>query len=174
MLFTPLEISGAFGISESAKTDSRGSLTRLWDVDGFLRSFELNQVSVVKNPALGTLRGLHYQEQPYSENKVVECIAGKVFDVILDLRSDSETKGKHFAIEIGPSCDFIGLFIPTGCAHGYLTRQRDSDLIYFTDKKFSSEHASGVRWNDPSLAIMWPETPLLISERDKNWPTLNL
>jgi dTDP-4-dehydrorhamnose 3,5-epimerase len=170
MLFLPLEISGTFGIIEPAKSDDRGFLRRIWDINTQLGEFKLTQSSFVTNPRSGTLRGLHYQDEPYSENKVVLCVTGRVFDVILDLRKDSKTSGKYCSYEIGASCEFLGLFVPKGCAHGYLTMDSDSSLVYYMDEEYSAEHARGLRWNDPKFSIKWPSNPVLISERDADWP----
>lgn len=172
MQFVPLEIDGAFGIIEPTKSDNRGSLTRVWDVNTQLSEFRLAQSSFVTNPKSGTLRGLHYQDEPYSENKVVLCVTGRVFDVILDLRVDSKTNGNYVAYEIGPDCEFLGLFVPKGCAHGYLTMEADSSLVYYMDQEYSAEHARGVRWNNPKFSVTWPSNPLLISERDASWPVI--
>lgn len=170
MLFTPLEIAGAFGITEPTKSDFRGSFIRTWDINTQLSGFEINQSSITHNPRKGTLRGLHYQVAPYSENKVVVCVSGRVFDVILDLRKESNTYGNHSSFEIGPKSAFLGLLVPEGCAHGYLTIEENSTLLYFMDKGFSEKHASGVLWNDPKFSINWPNSPVLISERDSKWP----
>ena len=172
MEFVSLEIEGAFGIIEEPHSDSRGSLTRVWDSNSFLVGFNLKQTSIVSNPVKGTLRGLHYQDEPFSENKVIECVSGKVFDVIVDLRIDSHTYGEHLEVTIGPYEEYLGLFVPAGCAHGYLTIEPNSSLLYFMDKEYSSAHSQGLPWNDPKLSINWPSTPALISERDSNWPPL--
>jgi dTDP-4-dehydrorhamnose 3,5-epimerase len=169
MLFVPLEIDGVFGIIEPTKSDNRGSLTRVWDVNTSLSEFKLVQSSFVTNPKLGTLRGLHYQEEPHSENKIILCVTGRVFDVILDLRVDSKTNGNYVSHEIGPHCEFLGLFAPKGCAHGYLTIESDSSIVYFMDQEYLAELTRGLRWNDPKFSIRWPSNPLLISERDANW-----
>ena len=171
MNFVPLKIFGAFGIIEQTKSDFRGTFIRTFDVNTQLSGFEINQSSVTHNPKSGTLRGMHYQVEPYSENKVVMCLSGKVFDVILDLREDSVTFGENLSFEIGPNSPYLGLFVPAGCAHGYLTLENNSTLAYFMDKSYSREHSSGVLWNDPKFSIDWPSTPVLISERDANWPT---
>ena len=170
MLFVSLEIDGAFGILEPTKSDDRGSLIRVWDVNTQLGEFELAQSSFVTNPKSGTLRGLHYQDEPYSENKVVLCVTGRVFDVILDLRVDSKTNGNYVAYEIGPDCEYLGLFVPKGCAHGYLTMEANSSLVYFMDRKFSPEHSRGLRWDSPKLVIPWPRLPNHISKTDLSWP----
>lgn len=171
MNFVEFDISGVLGIVEQTKSDSRGTFIRIFDDNTKLSGFKIDQSSITHNPKSRTLRGMHYQAEPYMENKVVICVSGKVFDVILDLREDSATFGKHSSFEIGPDSDYIGLFVPKGCAHGYLTLEDNSTLVYFMDKSYSEKHALGVLWNDPKFSIDWPYTPVLIAERDRNWPT---
>ena len=173
MEFVPLEITGALGIISESHLDSRGSLTRVWDAESPLGSFNLVQSSVVLNPKANTLRGLHFQTFPFSENKVIECISGRVFDVIIDLREESTTYKKQLAVHLGPKEKFFGVYIPAGCAHGYLTLVEDSTLIYFMDSKYSAKNSRGLLWSDPSLEINWPSEPAVISEQDRVWPTLS-
>ena len=170
MEFIPLEIEGAFGIIEESQLDSRGSLTRIWDSNSVLGEFKLNQSSIVMNPKSGTLRGLHYQSEPFSESKVVECVSGKVFDVIVDLREESSTYRKHLEVMLGPTETYLGLFVPPGCAHGYQTLEKDSTLIYFMDKQYSGQHAQGIFWQDVDRLIRWPSSEVIVSDRDNNWP----
>jgi dTDP-4-dehydrorhamnose 3,5-epimerase len=172
MNFTSLEIQNSLAVTLGTKLDDRGSLTRIWEANSVLKAFKLDQASIVNNPVTGTLRGLHYQSEPYSENKFIQCVSGKVFDVILDLRKDSITYKKHIGIEIGFGCAYQGLFVPAGCAHGYLTLELNSTLIYFMDKAYSPENSKGVRWNDPKLLINWPRKPTLVSQQDLQWPGL--
>jgi len=172
MQFVPLEIGGVLGIIGDSHSDSRGTLTRVWESNPVFQDFALNQASIVGNPTKGTLRGLHFQSDPFSETKIVECVSGKVFDVVVDLRKDSSTYGRHLEIELGPLEPYIGLFIPAGCAHGYLTLESNSTLIYFMDKKYSVEYSGGLLWSDPKLSIKWPCKPVLISDRDSEWPLL--
>ena len=94
------------------------------------------------------------------------------FDLILDLRKDSSTYKKHIEIEIGPECEYQGLFIPAGCAHGYLTLEPNSTLIYFMDKVYSPDNSQGIRWNDSKLSINLPRKPNLVSQQDLQWPEL--
>ena len=173
MEFIPLEIEGVFGIIEEPQLDSRGSLTRIWDSNSVLGEFKLKQSSIVTNPKLGTLRGLHYQREPFSESKVVECVSGKVFDVIVDLREGSSTYGRYLEVVLGPIETYLGLLVPPGCAHGYQTLEDNSTLVYFMDREYSSENSHGINWNDPTLSINWPRVPSLVSERDSKWPLLN-
>lgn len=172
MDFIPLEFEGVLGIVEKAQSDFRGTLTRVWDANPRLQEFKLVQSSIVLNPRVATLRGLHYQDPPFSENKVIFCVSGKVFDVIVDQRSSSSTFGKSLMVEIGPQMDYAGLFVPAGCAHGYLTLEPNSTLIYFMDKEYSQENSHGLLWSDPKLSINWPIDPIHISERDLKWPRI--
>lgn len=169
MKFVPLEIEGVRGIVGQAQSDSRGHLIRVWDTSTILKDFGLKQASVVTNPLEGTLRGLHFQTSPFSENKVVQCISGKVFDVIVDIRHQSKTYGQHLGLILGPSEPYFGLIVPAGCAHGYLTLENNSTLVYFMDKVHSREHAKGLKWNDTKLGISWPRIPKLVSAQDMTW-----
>jgi len=168
----PLKIHGAFSISLQSRVDDRGSMVRIWESQGELEKFELNQASFVANPLPKTLRGMHYQEEPFAENKILYCVSGLIFDVIIDLRETSKTYLQHESIKIGPESPVQGLFVPKGCAHGYLTMTPDSNLVYFMDKSYSAQSARGLLWNDPKLKIRWPFNPECISDRDKNWPAL--
>jgi dTDP-4-dehydrorhamnose 3,5-epimerase len=169
MNFEPLDIDGALGICGTVNHDFRGSFVRTWDIDSAMSAFKIKQASFTLNPKAGTLRGLHYQREPFAENKLVYSPSGKIFDVILDLRESSPTFEKHLSFEVGPNCKYIGLYIPAGCAHGYLTLEPNSALVYYMDKEYSKKHSSGVLWNDPRYGIPWPSSPLHISEADLNW-----
>lgn len=165
-----LEIDGLYGISVDPYIDGRGKLQRVWDTLPELKNFGLIQASHVSNPYKGTLRGIHFQEGQGSEAKVVQCVTGMVFDVVVDLRPNSETFNKVVTVELGQKSVFTGLVIPPGCAHGYITLEPNSDFIYFMDKCYSLELTRGIRWNDPLYSIIWPMEPILISEQDSNWP----
>jgi dTDP-4-dehydrorhamnose 3,5-epimerase len=128
---------------------------------------------MVNNPTRGTLRGLHFQKQPFTESKIIQCVSGKVFDVIVDIRKNSKNFLKKIEIEIGPNCKFQGLIIPKGFAHGYLTLSSNTSIVYFMDAPYSLEHARGLRWDDVSLEINWPIEPHIISKVDTNWPIFN-
>ena len=168
--FTSLQIQTSLAVTSETIFDNRGSITRIWEENSVLTAFKLSQASIVSNPVTGTFRGLHYQSEPYSENKLIQCVSGKVFDLILDLRKDSSTYKKLIEIEIGPECVYQGLFVPAGCAHGYLTLEPNSTLIYFMDKAYSPENSQGIRWNDPKLLINLPCEPTLVSQQDLQWP----
>lgn len=168
--FVPLKIEGSFGLVCKSVSDTRGTLTRIWENYLTSTKFSFEQVSIVTNPTIFTLRGLHYQKFPFSETKIIQCIDGKVFDVILDLRKESNSYGKHITQEIGPSSDYQGLVVPSGCAHGYMTLQANSTLIYFIDNIYSAKNSYGVLWSDQNLKIEWPSMPAVISKQDLNWP----
>ena len=165
-----LGVEGLYGISVNPHVDGRGKLQRVWDTLPELANFSLVQASHVANPHKGTLRGIHFQDGPSSETKVVQCVSGIVFDVVIDLRPYSETFNKVFSLTLGEESAFKGLVIPAGCAHGYITLEPNSDFIYFMDKSYSPELTRGVRWNDPQFSINWPTEPIIISDQDSNWP----
>lgn len=171
--FRPVQIKDALAIIFKTFVDERGTLTRIWEQNSVLSSFKLRQASIVNNLTTGTLRGLHFQAEPLSESKVIQCVSGKVFDVIVDLRKNSATYRKYIGVEIGPNCKYQGLFVPQGCAHGYLTLEPNSTLIYFMDNSYSPQHTLGIRWNDSTLDIKWPSKPTLVSQQDLQWPELS-
>lgn len=172
MQLIPLDISGVFGIQTSSVIDERGSFLRVWEGINFNEYFKLNQASVAVNPHARTLRGLHFQTEPYRESKVIQCIMGSVFDVVVDLREDSSTYGKHMSIQLGPKETFQGVVVPKGFAHGYLTLEANSILLYFMDSPYVPESAKGIVWNDPTFGIAWPHAPEVMSDRDKAFPLM--
>lgn len=161
-----------FLLQVDVKEDERGRFIRVWESNNVFDNFNLIQASIVTNPIAGTLRGLHYQSEPYAETKIIQCTSGKIFDVIVDLRRSSKTRFKYTSIELGPECEFQGLIVPKGYAHGYITLKPNSSIIYFMDAPFSAEHARGLRWNDPKLNILWPIEPTQVSKLDTSWPIL--
>ena len=170
MKIEELEFEGLYGISLNPYVDERGTLIRIWDSLSELSTFDLIQASHVTNQHKGTLRGIHFQDGHGSETKVVQCVAGKVFDVIVDLRPHTVTFNKVFSVYLGENSAFGGLVIPAGCAHGYITLEPNSELIYFMNNLYSPELTRGIRWNDPRYSINWPIDPILISDQDSNWP----
>lgn len=164
---------GVFGIISNSTFDERGAFARVWDESIFLDSMKLIQASVATNPKKGTLRGLHFQSSDFAENKIVQCISGSVFDVVVDLREDSSTFRQHFSIQLGIEQEYQGILVPKGFAHGYLTLSPNSTLLYFMDNVHAPEFAMGLNWNDPALKIPWPSSPRVMSNRDRNFPMLN-
>ena len=125
------------------------------------------QTNISHNRRAFTLRGLHYQEEPQGEPKVVQCIRGRIWDVAVDLRPDSETYCRWAGVELAPQIRRL-YYIPRGCAHGFITLEDDCDVFYLMGAVYVPSAARGVRWNDPAFAIEWPVQPLEMSERDAN------
>lgn len=171
MKFTQAGISGAWIIERAPAQDERGSFTAAWESElfgsrGLMSS--IDQASTAHNIRCGTLRGMHYQASPFAQTKLVSCSSGAVYDVAIDLRPDSPTYKQWFGIEL--SADIaLSLYIPAGCAHGYLTLQENSTVNYLIAGKYSPDHAFGVRWNDPAFNIRWPAPPSVIAPRDAHF-----
>ena len=174
MKFVPLALAGAWRIEPEPRCDDRGSFARAWCDDEFRRA-GLNAKFVQANAGLshraGTLRGLHYQRAPYGEVKLVRCTRGEVFDVLVDLRTDSPTFGQWHAEVLSPE-NGVALYIPEGFAHGYQTLTDNADIYYQTSHVYVPAAATGVAWDDEDLAIAWPREVVSISAADQSWPSL--
>lgn len=172
MKFTESDIPGAWLIEPEPIRDSRGAFARVFCEKEFAaRGLEIRypQHSVSQNVTRGTLRGLHYQEAPHAEIKVVSCIRGAIFDVCVDLRPDSPTFRQWRAVEL--SADNRRLFyIPAGCAHGFQTLTDDAEAHYLISEFYAPEAARGVRYDDPAFAVTWPLPVSVISDKDRAWP----
>jgi len=154
--------------------DERGSFSKLFGQSpGEKIEFEGNiiQVNYVKNKLAGTLRGLHYQVGTFAESKIIHCIHGSVWDVAVDVRPESPTYKQWTGNTLSAS-NMNFMRIPRGFAHGYITLEDETELIYFSDNELSMEHEKGVIWDDVSIGIKWPIEPVLISGKDQSWPTL--
>jgi dTDP-4-dehydrorhamnose 3,5-epimerase len=112
---------------------------------------------------------MHWQDVPHQETKLVRCLSGSIFDVVIDLRADSRTFRKYFGVNLA-SKDGRMLYIPKGCAHGFLTLADDSEVLYFISEYYAPREQRGLRWNDPAIGIAWPEPIRVISERDQSFP----
>jgi dTDP-4-dehydrorhamnose 3,5-epimerase len=173
MKFTETAIKGAFVIELETYHDDRGDFARTW----CQREFELHgicalpvQANMAFNKRKGTLRGLHYQVSPFEEAKLVRCVRGAIFDVLIDLRSESSTFEQWFGIELSHKMSRM-IYIPEGCAHGYQTLENETEILYLSTAFYSPESEVGVRWNDPTFKISWPIMEnVLISEKDQKWP----
>ena len=119
----------------------------------------------------GTLRGMHYQLAPKAETKVVRCIRGALYDVILDLRQGSPTFGQSFGAELSAENRRM-MYVPKGFAHGFFTLTDDTEAFYFVDEFYAPERERGIRWDDPRFAIAWPAQPAVLSEKDRGLPRL--
>jgi dTDP-4-dehydrorhamnose 3,5-epimerase len=168
MRYIETPLPGAYLIELEKREDDRGFFARLFCAKEF-QDKGLDKTFVQANNSFsrdkGTLRGLHYQLEPHAETKLVRCIKGSFYDVILDLRPESPTFGKSFGAVLSQDNRTM-MYVPKGFAHGFLTLEPDSEVLYFVSTPYSQQCERGVRWNDPRFSIAWPEKPIVISERD--------
>ena len=175
MIFTESTLAGAYTIELTRAGDERGFFARTFCAAEFAARglpAEMPQCSVSYNAHKGTLRGLHFQAAPHGEEKLVRCTAGAIFDVIVDLRADSPTHRRWFGTELTAE-NRRSVFVPKGCAHGFITSRDDSEVLYMISVPHAPGFERGVRWDDPALAIQWPIEPAVISARDAAHPLLN-
>ncbi|MFV9690027.1 MAG: dTDP-4-dehydrorhamnose 3,5-epimerase [Desulfobacteria bacterium] len=173
MIFKETKLQGVFIIEIEKRQDERGFFARAWckkEFEAHGLNVHLVQANLAFSQKKGTLRGMHYQMSPYEEAKLVRCIKGAIFDVAIDLRSDSPTYKEWVAVELTED-NHKTFYIPENFAHGYQTLTDSTELFYQVSQFYSPKSECGVRWNDPVFGIEWPETDnLMISEKDKNWP----
>jgi dTDP-4-dehydrorhamnose 3,5-epimerase len=168
MIFTETKLTGAFVIEIEKKEDIRGFFARIWDKNEFSKmglETKFIQSSISYNKKTGTLRGMHFQNKPNEENKIVRCLKGKIFDVVIDLRPNSKTFANTFTIELNEE-NYNMLYIPKGFAHGFQTLEDNTEVFYDISEEYKPESLGGIRWNDPYFKIKWPIEPTVISERD--------
>lgn len=172
LTFRALPLEGAFAVMAARHEDERGWFARAWCAKE-LAAQGLNpvlaQASLSHNPRRGTLRGLHYQVAPHEEAKLVTCVRGTIWDVMVDLRPESATFCDWYGEKLDNATS-RSLYIPEGLAHGFLTLADDALVLYQISESHVPSHASGVRWDDPGFAIDWPMAPTLMSERDRSYP----
>lgn len=172
MHFKPTPLEGAFLIEIEKKEDERGFFARTF-CSNELRNIGLETTIVQINNSLskkaGTLRGIHYQLSPKAETKIIRCISGSIFDLIIDLRPDSPSYLKHYGAQLDADNRSM-MYVPKGFGHAFLTLEPDTEVIYMVSEFYSPEHERGLRWNDPRFAIEWPITPVVISDKDKIHP----
>ncbi|MDO8380759.1 dTDP-4-dehydrorhamnose 3,5-epimerase family protein [Phenylobacterium sp.] len=172
MRFSGTAIDGVTVVDLEPSTDERGSFARLHCPDEFAAAghpFVPAQTSLSRNTAAFTLRGLHYEAPPRAEVKLVRATRGRIFDVAVDLRPDSPTYLKWTGAELSAD-NGRALLIGAGMAHGFITLEAETDVLYQIDRMFEPGHGRGVRWNDPAFGIDWPAQPVVISQRDAAYP----
>jgi dTDP-4-dehydrorhamnose 3,5-epimerase len=174
MRFVQVPLTGAWVIEPDRLGDERGWFARTFDAAEFMQQ-GLNpavvQCNASSNVRTGTLRGLHYQAEPHRESKLVRCVRGAMFDVAVDLRSDSQTYCSWHGVELSAE-NGLAFYIPAGLAHGFQTLSDDCEVIYQMGQRYVPEAARGVRWDDPAFEIEWPATrgERIVSERDASYP----
>ena len=170
MIFTETPIPGAFLIDLEKRGDDRGFFARAFCETEFAAHQLVTHFVQVNNSLSaqkGTLRGMHYQLAPQAETKLVRCIRGSLYDVILDLRPGSSTFGKSFGAELSAENRRM-MYVPKGFAHGFITLTDVAEAFYFVDEFYAPDRERGVRWNDPKFQISWPLAPVVLSDKDAN------
>jgi len=171
MLFRETKIAGVFEIHLDPHHDDRGFFARSWCEQEFAANGlnpKVVQCNISFNTHKGTLRGMHFQDVPHAETKLVRCTQGAIYDVVLDLRAQSPTFRKWISVTLTAE-NHAMIYIPEGCAHGFLTLDDKTEVFYQMSEFYSAESARGVRWNDPAFQIHWPCAPTIISERDRSY-----
>jgi dTDP-4-dehydrorhamnose 3,5-epimerase len=172
MRFTETKVAGVFLIEPEPIADERGFFARTWCREEFADhglTAELAQANISFNHRKGTLRGLHYQAAPHAEAKLVRVTRGAIWDLALDLRRDSPTYLAWFGAELSDANRHM-LYVPEGCAHGFLTLTDDAEVAYQMSAPYAPKAARGVRFDDPAFGIEWPGEVVVINERDRSYP----
>jgi dTDP-4-dehydrorhamnose 3,5-epimerase len=177
MIFTETELQGAYVIDIEPIRDNRGFFSRMWcqkefGQRGLVKEFV--QANITFSPGRGTIRGFHYQTAPHKEIKLVRCVRGAIYDVIIDLRPESLTYGQWLAVDLTADNRRM-IYIPEGFAHGYQTTVDDTEVFYQVAQFYAPEHERGIRWDDPAIGVPWPITDeVTLSAKDKRWSDFQL
>ncbi len=173
MIFSKTEIPGSAVVELQKFEDERGFFARGWCAREFAEHGlpdRVVQMNISYNRKAHTLRGFHYQLAPHGEDKLLRCIRGRVFDVMIDLREGSPTYRKFITIELSRENQKM-LLVPKGCANAFLTLEDETEVTYLVSEFYAPVAERGIRWNDPAFGIPWPvERPAVISEKDASWP----
>jgi dTDP-4-dehydrorhamnose 3,5-epimerase len=172
MILTETKLKGVFLIDIETLQDERGFFARTWCKQEFARkglNSDLAQCSVSFNRRSGTLRGMHYQTAPHEEVKLLRCTAGAIFDVVIDVRSDSPTFMQWIGVELSASNHRM-IYVPERVAHGFQTVEDNTEVFYQISEFHAPERSAGIRWNDPAFNIHWPPAARTISARDAAFP----
>lgn len=172
MKFLTSDLPGAVEIRIEPQADERGLFARAWCQEEFEQqglNSRLVQCNISYNERKGTLRGMHYQGEPFGEAKVVRCTAGAIYDVAIDLRAQSPTYRRWLGVVLSAK-ERNMLYVPEGFAHGFLTLEDHTEIFYQMSEFYHPEAALGVRWDDPAFQIRWPGKIDVISERDRTYP----
>jgi len=172
MIFNKTKIKDVYIIEPELKKDERGYFGRFFCKKELAKigfNFDIAQISRSLINKKGTIKGLHFQKFPKSEDKVIQCIYGAIYDVAVDMRKDSRTYGQWVSVELTQDNKKMFL-IPKGCVHGFQTLAENCEVQYFMSEFYSPEHESGAHWNDAFFSIKWPIKNPTLSKKDKNWP----
>lgn len=172
MIFTETKLKGAFVLEIKKLEDDRGFFGRAWCAnemaDHGLKS-EIKQVNMSLSLKKGTLRGMHYQNDPFQETKVVRCTKGAIFDIIIDLRKDSPTYKQWVGVELTEH-NYKMLYVPEDFAHGFITLEDNTEVTYLVSQFYTPGAEAGIRWDDPAFGIELPIDPVIITDKDRTHP----
>lgn len=171
MRFAATAVQGAMIVELDGHEDPRGYFARTFCEEEFSRAgleMRIVQTNISRNPKRLTLRGMHYQAEPHGEPKIVHCVRGWIFDVAVDLRPQSPTYRRWAGVELDADNNRL-FYIPRGCAHGFLTLEANSDIVYLMGAPYVADSGRGVRWDDPTFGVEWPAAPAEMSERDRGY-----
>ena len=174
MNFHKTTLQDAYIVELQSHSDARGHFARIWCRQEFAKhglATDFVQGNMSINPKAGTLRGMHYQTPPHGEVKLIRCVRGAIYDVIVDMRPSSPTYRQWIGVELTPST-FRMLYAPAGFAHGFLTLTDDTEVTYLVSSYYAPKAGVGVRYDDPALGISWPREVTQISAQDQGWPLL--
>jgi dTDP-4-dehydrorhamnose 3,5-epimerase len=175
MEFIATPIRDAFEIRLSPFDDERGVFSRIFCQEELQQAGHqknIVQINHSLNHSKGTIRGMHFQYPPFAETKIIRCLKGKIYDVMVDIRQHSDTFLKWHAVELS-AVKYNMVYIPEGCAHGYQALEDDSELLYLHTEFYHRENEGALRFNDPIVGIQWPLPPVHVSDKDKNYPLLD-
>ena len=175
MKFIKQKIDGLFLIEHDVYEDSRGAFRRSFCLDELKKEdikFEAKQGNISENKNKYTMRGFHYQKGSEKESKILSCLSGGIYNVVIDLRKNSLTYKKLFSIELN-SFNRHSLLVPGGCANAFLTMEDNTIIHYYMGDYYNAKSYSGFRYNDPMFSVQWPFKPLIISDQDKNFLDFN-
>lgn len=176
MKFTQLAIADVWLIEPELIEDNRGVFRRSFCADEYKNNGLLPTVlqgNISENPKLGTLRGFHFQTAPHQEAKTLTCIVGAIFDVVVDLRPKSKTFLKWLSVELSAK-NRNSIYLPPGCANAYLTTDHNSVIHYYLSEVYAPKSYRGFNYADPQFSFIWPIKPVIISQKDKNLPELDV
>ena len=176
MVFKETKIKGVLIIELEPRVDERGFFARNFAKEEFAKhgiEFDIVHINRSLNKIKGTTRGFHYQLAPKAESKILQCLRGRFYDAVIDLRKNSSTYGEWVSVELDSGKKNM-LLCPKGCANAIQVLEDDSELQYFVDEYYSADHERGIRFNDPYFKVDWPfKVPTVISDKDANWPLVD-
>jgi|TARA_B110000495_G_C23011081_1_gene598028 dTDP-4-dehydrorhamnose 3,5-epimerase len=171
LIFKNTELKDALIIQIEKKEDNRGFMARAYDSKIFEMhglNPNISQCNISFSEKSGTLRGMHYQIEPFKETKLIRCTRGSIYDVIVDLRKNSPTYKKWIGVNLNKD-DYKMLYVPDGFAHGFITLEDKTEVFYQLSEYFTPEYERGLRWDDDEFNILWPLEPIIMSEKDLAW-----